>query len=95
MNENELRKKYFFVHFYTWNLAKNHSIIYIYDVVINSKKCSCYFDKKSYINLLFFCSCVYSALDNISGSQSFLNMIILKSIFMYKLNNKRQRGKRL
>ena len=34
MNENELRKKYFFVHFYTWNLAKNHSIIYIYDVLL-------------------------------------------------------------
>ena len=34
MNENELRKKYFFVHFYTWNLEKNHSIIYIYDVLL-------------------------------------------------------------
>ena len=37
-------------------------MMFYYDVVIKSKKCSCYFDKKSYINLLFFCSCVYSVL---------------------------------
>ena len=52
------------------------SMMFYYDVVIKSKKCSCYFDKKSYINLLFFCSCVYSDVLFIYHCRMFMQYIV-------------------